>query len=105
MFAMRLVPYQSPFGPRLAALRDGGYVDLNAADPQLPDSMKGLLALGPAGLVQAAAALARGELIDTAKVGLLTPAPDTEKVICVGLNYADHARESGVAPPEEPVLF
>jgi 2-keto-4-pentenoate hydratase/2-oxohepta-3-ene-1,7-dioic acid hydratase in catechol pathway len=26
-------------------------------------------------------------------------------VICVGLNYADHARESGVAPPEEPVLF
>jgi 2,4-didehydro-3-deoxy-L-rhamnonate hydrolase len=27
------------------------------------------------------------------------------KFICVGLNYADHARESGQAIPEEPVLF
>jgi 2-keto-4-pentenoate hydratase/2-oxohepta-3-ene-1,7-dioic acid hydratase in catechol pathway len=27
------------------------------------------------------------------------------KLICVGLNFADHARESGVEPPKEPVLF
>jgi 2,4-didehydro-3-deoxy-L-rhamnonate hydrolase len=27
------------------------------------------------------------------------------KVVAVGLNYADHARESGVEPPKEPVLF
>ena len=27
------------------------------------------------------------------------------KIICVGLNYADHARESGVELPSEPVLF
>ncbi|MDE2731363.1 MAG: fumarylacetoacetate hydrolase family protein [Bacteroidota bacterium] len=27
------------------------------------------------------------------------------KLICIGLNYADHARESGMAPPREPVLF
>lgn len=27
------------------------------------------------------------------------------KFICVGLNYADHARETGKAPPEEPILF
>ena len=27
------------------------------------------------------------------------------KFICVGLNYADHARESGQEPPKEPVLF
>lgn len=27
------------------------------------------------------------------------------KIICVGLNYADHARESGVEPPTEPVIF
>jgi ureidoglycolate lyase len=27
------------------------------------------------------------------------------KFICVGLNYADHARESGAEPPKEPVLF
>ena len=27
------------------------------------------------------------------------------KLVCVGLNYADHARETGAAIPEEPVLF
>ena len=27
------------------------------------------------------------------------------KVICIGLNYRDHAEESGVAIPEEPVCF
>lgn len=27
------------------------------------------------------------------------------KFICVGLNYADHARETGKAPPDEPILF
>ena len=27
------------------------------------------------------------------------------KVICVGLNYSDHAAESGMAVPEEPIIF
>lgn len=27
------------------------------------------------------------------------------KIICIGLNYADHARETGATPPEEPVVF
>jgi 2-keto-4-pentenoate hydratase/2-oxohepta-3-ene-1,7-dioic acid hydratase in catechol pathway len=102
---MRLATYQSSAGPRVAGLREGGYVDLQAADRQLPASLKELLALGPEGLARAAAAIARGERIDPATVKLLPPVPDPEKVICVGLNYADHARESGVAPPEEPVLF
>ncbi len=31
--------------------------------------------------------------------------PRPEKIICVGLNYADHAREGGFEPPPEPVIF
>lgn len=27
------------------------------------------------------------------------------KILCIGLNYSDHAKESGMAAPEEPVLF
>jgi 2,4-diketo-3-deoxy-L-fuconate hydrolase len=27
------------------------------------------------------------------------------KIVCVGLNYADHAKESGMEPPKEPILF
>ena len=30
---------------------------------------------------------------------------DTGKFICIGLNYADHAAESGMAVPPEPVIF
>src|SRR5215469_3390412 len=33
------------------------------------------------------------------------PVAHVSKLICVGLNYADHARESGNPIPDEPVLF
>lgn len=33
------------------------------------------------------------------------PVANIGKIVCVGLNYSDHARESGVAVPTEPVLF
>lgn len=36
---------------------------------------------------------------------LAPPIPDPEKIICIGLNYADHAAESGAEIPEEPVVF
>ncbi len=36
---------------------------------------------------------------------LLAPVPDPQKIICIGLNYRDHAAESGVPAPEEPILF
>jgi 2,4-didehydro-3-deoxy-L-rhamnonate hydrolase len=36
---------------------------------------------------------------------LLAPFATPSKIICVGLNYADHARETGATPPSEPVLF
>jgi len=92
-------------GPRVAALRDGRYVDLASTDPTLPWSLKELLAGGEEVMHRAAAAQAIGETIDPRTVRLLAPIPDPQKVICVGLNYADHARESGVEPPAEPVIF
>jgi 2-keto-4-pentenoate hydratase/2-oxohepta-3-ene-1,7-dioic acid hydratase in catechol pathway len=36
---------------------------------------------------------------------LLAPCARPSKLICVGLNYAAHAAESGAKPPTEPVLF
>ncbi|MCG6924177.1 MAG: fumarylacetoacetate hydrolase family protein [Acidobacteria bacterium] len=38
-------------------------------------------------------------------VRLGPPIGRPSKIICIGLNYADHARESGAALPKEPVLF
>ncbi len=52
-----------------------------------------------------AAALARGERLDAARVEWLTPVPRPGKVICLGLNYAAHAAEGGNAAPEYPAFF
>ncbi|HRH51609.1 MAG TPA: fumarylacetoacetate hydrolase family protein [Panacibacter sp.] len=36
---------------------------------------------------------------------LASPVARPSKIVCIGLNYADHAKESGAAPPTEPVIF
>ncbi|MEM2047073.1 MAG: fumarylacetoacetate hydrolase family protein [Candidatus Jordarchaeales archaeon] len=40
-----------------------------------------------------------------ADVKLMAPIPRPGKIICLGLNYSDHAEEAGLKPPDEPVLF
>jgi 2-keto-4-pentenoate hydratase/2-oxohepta-3-ene-1,7-dioic acid hydratase in catechol pathway len=34
-----------------------------------------------------------------------SPVARPSKIICIGLNYIDHARETGATPPPEPVIF
>jgi 2,4-didehydro-3-deoxy-L-rhamnonate hydrolase len=46
-----------------------------------------------------------GDPFPLAGLRLEAPIPRPGKVICVGLNYRDHAEETGQAIPEEPVLF
>jgi 2-keto-4-pentenoate hydratase/2-oxohepta-3-ene-1,7-dioic acid hydratase in catechol pathway len=48
--------------------------------------------------------LARG-MLEPAVAVLGSPVPRPGKVVCVGLNYADHARETGQPVPASPVLF
>jgi len=38
-------------------------------------------------------------------VSLLAPIPFPPKIICLGLNYFDHAAETNVAIPDEPIIF
>lgn len=40
-----------------------------------------------------------------AGIRLGSPVARPSKIVCVGLNYADHARETGAATPSEPILF
>ena len=46
-----------------------------------------------------------GESIDKDSVKILAPVANVQKVICVGKNYADHAREMASEPPAIPVIF
>ncbi|WP_295123392.1 fumarylacetoacetate hydrolase family protein [uncultured Leifsonia sp.] len=59
------------------------------------------------GLARAAAAAAAGELpeLDTAGLRIGAPIARPQAVICIGMNYAAHARESGAEPPSDIVVF
>lgn len=48
---------------------------------------------------------ADGERVAMADLAVLAPLANPSKILAVGLNYADHARESGVEAPEAPVFF
>ena len=53
------------------------------------------------------AAVDRGDLpvLDLAQLRVGAPVPRPGKIVCVGLNYRDHAAETGAAEPAEPILF
>ncbi|MCS6851075.1 MAG: fumarylacetoacetate hydrolase family protein [Gemmataceae bacterium] len=104
---MRLATIQTPAGPRAAVASDGQFVDLHASDPTLPTSVRELLRQGAEALARAAQAARQPRAVryDAAQVALHAPIIDPPKIICVGLNYRDHAQESGVPIPKEPVLF
>ncbi|MFN0199173.1 MAG: fumarylacetoacetate hydrolase family protein [Planctomycetaceae bacterium] len=81
------------------------HVDLKQIDQSLPDSMTDLLAL-PDGLARAAMALAHGQTKGPFATGkLLAPVTRPGKVLCIGLNYRDHAIESNAPIPTEPICF
>ncbi len=104
---MRLATIQTPHGPRAAIAFPDYYVDLHATDAGLPSCVKQLLAASPAIRKAAEAAGKSDRAVKYASnaVKLLPPIPNPSKILCVGLNYADHAREGGKAIPTEPVLF
>jgi 2-keto-4-pentenoate hydratase/2-oxohepta-3-ene-1,7-dioic acid hydratase in catechol pathway len=45
-----------------------------------------------------------GESLPNAALTLLAPA-EPGKIVCVGLNYHDHAKEMGLVIPDEPLIF
>jgi len=103
---VRWVTVETEFGPRACGVWQGEYVDVNAADPELPSSVRELLALGREAQHRAWEAMPRGVVRhDPANVRLLAPVPDPRKIICLGLNYRDHATETGAPIPAEPILF
>ncbi len=101
---MKLISYRSDRGPRIAALRGHEIIDLHDADPALPSCPKTLLAQGPEAIDRAEKAATAGRPV-AMPVTWLPPVPSPEKIICIGLNYADHARETKAALPPCPVVF
>ena len=103
---MRLVTFEDDGERRLGARRGENIVDLCRVDPVLPSNVRRLFEAGPAALRAARKALDGAEdAIDAQAVRIVAPISDPEKVICIGLNYADHASETRMAVPFEPIIF
>lgn len=64
-----------------------------------------LLALGVVASAASAAGSPPGLVTPLAQARLRAPIARPPKITCVGLNYADHAREQGIEPPPSPVFF
>jgi 2-keto-4-pentenoate hydratase/2-oxohepta-3-ene-1,7-dioic acid hydratase in catechol pathway len=93
-----------PAGAERPAVRadDGTVHDLT---PLTADVDGAFLASG--GITRAREALAAGDLpvLDAAGLRVGPPLVRPGKIVCVGLNYSDHAAETGATLPDEPVLF
>ncbi|MDB5430072.1 MAG: hydrolase family protein [Caulobacter sp.] len=97
---MRLLRFGPEGREKVGLLHDGQVRDLSAHVPVLsgaalnPTTLAGLAALDP---------LALPLVENPGRIGACIE--PSGKIVCVGLNYADHAREAGMTPPPEPIIF
>jgi len=98
---MRLLTYRSGRGDRAGVVRDDAVVDAWDALGGGGASVRELLAADRVNELNDV----DGERIALTDVELRPPVPDPDKVVCIGLNYSEHAAEAGMEPPESPAIF
>lgn len=86
-------------------LDGGGLVGLDESDAAFPGDLHSLLARGNDALQAAENALSSGGEINRAAIEFAPPIAQPGKIICIGLNYKDHADESGMEAPSHPTVF
>lgn len=98
---MKLLRFGEPGSERpglvdaAGTIRDlSGHVDDIAGDVLLPDGLAKLAAIDPTSLPAVEGNPRLGPCV-----------AGTGKMICIGLNYSDHAAESGMDVPPEPIIF
>lgn len=97
---MRIIRFGEPGKEKPGLLKDGGIVDLAEHFPDIPD-------VGPEFFRQNWLEKIKN-LDDPGKemdVRLGPPIVRPEKLICLGKNYAEHAKEGGMSIPQAPLLF
>jgi 2-keto-4-pentenoate hydratase/2-oxohepta-3-ene-1,7-dioic acid hydratase in catechol pathway len=104
---MRFATIETSAGSKAVVVEGQQTIDVQSVNPIVPTSLRAILASGPLALraVQEAARHPAAKRQDLSTVKLLPPIPDPPKIVCLGLNYADHAKEGGVPIPKDPVLF
>ena len=107
---MRLFSYKNKKNEKgigvLCAKDSQQFVDLCATDPSTPNTLLGLIEIDPS-LTKAQEALSSPNAVirSLPEIQFETLIDRPGKIVCMGLNYADHAKEGGNARPEYPSFF
>ncbi len=103
---MKLATFGGDFSTEIGIVIDDAIIPLHKADAALPREMTGLIARweGLRGRIEDIAATSR-ERVPLTKVRLRQPILRPGKLMAIGKNYAEHARETGSAPPDKQIWF
>jgi len=103
---MRLLTFDQGKGPEPGVMLGEEVVPVSALEVSA-NSVRGLLSdLDEAELtLLGRRAEASSQRLALDSVVLLAPVPEPQKIICLGLNYRDHAAETGQDPPAAPLWF
>jgi acylpyruvate hydrolase len=105
---LKIVGFEKDKTLRLGVVEGDSVIDLQAVDPRVPGDLGRWLAendgdLKPLGdIAKRAPASAR---LPLANLTFALPAARPGKIICLGLNYLEHAKEGGHQKPEYPSIF
>lgn len=103
---MKFSTYLRGAEARLALVEGQHLIDLNDANPHVPSDMRQALKAGVDLVAAGRAALAGNpKRVPLASVALAPLVPEPGKIVCLGLNYFDHAKEGGRDKPEYPWFF
>jgi acylpyruvate hydrolase len=105
---MRIVGFEADHGLRLGIVENDTVIDLQAVDPRVPADLGEWLRANDgdvaplADLARRAPASARRP---PSRIRLGLPVARPGKILCLGLNYLEHAKEGGHARPQFPSVF
>ena len=102
---MKLVTYGESGQERIGAVVGGEIVDLRSADESLPGTILAVLEEDALGAVSRAVESGAGRRAALGSVTLASPIPRPSKIVCVGLNYLDHATEQNTPLPRAPAAL
>lgn len=98
---MLLIRHGQPGKEKTGVVLEGKYYDTSGFGEDYDEQF-----FGGDGLQRLKAFVAKGELQPLADgVRLGSPIARPSKIVCIGLNYTDHAKETGATLPAEPVIF
>jgi 2-keto-4-pentenoate hydratase/2-oxohepta-3-ene-1,7-dioic acid hydratase in catechol pathway len=104
---MRFHPHTAHGQPCLAVEHDGHAIELSALDEKFPHELDDIIAGGAKLMVEITAKLKvhKGKGAEIAKLVPRFPLSRPGNVYCLGLNYAEHAKEGGHEVPTYPAIF